>query len=179
MHLSKINNTFQHRISGGDEYLWTCWPDARFIEYESEHAHASVVFSSLTQIVYNAEISVKPINNIEDKYPPYRWLNPRFKDAMIAEATKRGISINEAWDDVMWCDLEVEEDFLEKAEGIFTGKEIDTRVQVHLDLEDDLMLQLAMNAHEQDITLNKMVERILNEVILAHKKTVTDLVLNR
>ena len=38
------------------------------------------------------------------------------------------------------------------------------------------MLQLAMNAHEQDITLNKMVERILNEVILSHKKTVTDLV---
>ena len=82
MHLSKINNTFKHRISGGDEYLWTCWPDARFIEYESEHAHASVVFSSLTQIVYNAEISVKPINNTEDKYPPYRWLNPRFKDAL-------------------------------------------------------------------------------------------------
>jgi predicted HicB family RNase H-like nuclease len=38
------------------------------------------------------------------------------------------------------------------------------------------MLQLAMKAHEQDITLNKMVERILNEVILAHQKTVTDLV---
>ncbi len=68
-------------------------------------------------------------------------------------------------DDVKWVDLEVEEDFFEKAEAMFNGEEFDNRVQVPLDLDDDLMMQLFMEAHKRDITLNQLVEEILKKVI--------------
>jgi hypothetical protein len=45
----------------------------------------------------------------------------------------------------------------------------DNRVEVEINLEDHEILQLAMEAHKRDITLNKMVEIILQEVIDKHK----------
>lgn len=41
----------------------------------------------------------------------------------------------------------------------------DNRVDVELDLEEDVILQLALEAHKRDITLNKMVEILLQEAI--------------
>lgn len=46
---------------------------------------------------------------------------------------------------------------------------IDNRVEVEINLEESEILQLAMEAHKRDITLNKMVEIILLEVIEKHK----------
>lgn len=71
----------------------------------------------------------------------------------------------EAWDDVNWTDLEVDDDFIQKALAIKESKDYDTRVLVPLDLEYDLMFELMKKAHEKDITLNQMVEEILLEVI--------------
>ena len=48
---------------------------------------------------------------------------------------------------------------------MFNGEEFDNRIQVPLDLDDALMMQLFMEAHKRDITLNKMVEEILKKVI--------------
>jgi hypothetical protein len=45
----------------------------------------------------------------------------------------------------------------------------DNRVEVEINLEESEILQLAMEAHKRDITLNKMVEIILQEVIDKHK----------
>jgi len=45
----------------------------------------------------------------------------------------------------------------------------DNRVDVELDLDNFTILQLALEAHKRDITLNKMVEIILQEVIDRHK----------
>ena len=36
---------------------------------------------------------------------------------------------------------------------------------IQIDLEDDLLFQLMLRAHEQDITLNQLVENILREFI--------------
>lgn len=47
--------------------------------------------------------------------------------------------------------------------------ENDNRVEVEIDLEDHEILALAMEAHKRDITLNKMIEIILQEVIDKHK----------
>lgn len=41
----------------------------------------------------------------------------------------------------------------------------DNRVTVEIDLEDDLLFKLMLMAHEQDITLNQLVEKILQEFI--------------
>jgi hypothetical protein len=169
MHLADVNENLNHKIVGGSEYGWNCFPDARYLDYESNFAHASIVYSTETQEIYQAEVTVKPEAWPQDARP-YRWLNPDYKEAFFSECKKRNVKKNKAWDDVKYIDLEVTEDFLEKANAIFKGKEFDTRVQVPIDLEDDVMLKLCMEAHKRDITLNKMVEEVLSKVIAEHDR---------
>lgn len=164
MKLAQINEALNHQITGGSEYGWHCFPDARFLDYESEYAHVSILYSTTDQTVYQADTSIKRDMWSKDE-KPYRWTNPLFKDAYLNEAKERNVDPDHAWDDVKWVDLEVDEDFLEKAHAMFNGDEWDDRIQVPIDLDDDLILQLAMEAHKRDITLNKMVEIILLEVI--------------
>ena len=164
MHLRKVNEALDHKITDGSEYQWNCWPNARWLDYESEHAYASVVFSTETQTVFSAEVHDKA-----DKHKPYRWLNPAFKEDMYQEARKRRVDANIAWDRTMWYDLETEDDWLTKARAIMRNEEFDTRVEVPLTLSDDEMLKLMTMAHERDITLNKMVEIILQEMVDRHK----------
>jgi hypothetical protein len=141
------------------------------LDYESDCAHIGVIYSTSDQKIYEVDVSIKPDAwGKEDKdMRPYRWLNPDYKEAYFSECKKRGIKKNLAWDDVKWIDLEVAEDFLEKAIAIFNGESHDTRVQVPIELEDDVMLQLCMEAHKHDITLNQMVEKVLREVIKTHE----------
>ena len=47
--------------------------------------------------------------------------------------------------------------------------ENDNRVEIELNLDEHEIYQLAMEAHKRDITLNKMIEIILQEVIDKHK----------
>ena len=170
MHLRQINEITAHQIVGGSDYQWHCYPDARMLDYESDCAYINVVYSTRNQEIYDANVSINPDAwGKEDKdMRPYRWLNPKYKEAYQQECKTRKIKKNIAWDDVKYIDLEVAEDFLEKAIAIFNGESHDTRVQVPIELEDDVMLQLCMEAHKHDITLNKMVEKVLLEVIKTH-----------
>ena len=45
----------------------------------------------------------------------------------------------------------------------------DNRAEVELDLEDNELFDLMLLAHKQDITLNKLVEKILQEYIDNHE----------
>lgn len=45
----------------------------------------------------------------------------------------------------------------------------DGKVDIELDLEDDLLFELMIRAHQQDITLNQMIENILTRVIEERK----------
>ena len=45
----------------------------------------------------------------------------------------------------------------------------DNRVEIELDLDEHEIYQLAMEAHKRDITLNKMIENILQEVVDKYK----------
>ena len=168
MKLSQINEVLGHRITGGSEYQWNCYPNGRYLDYESDFAHVSILYSTVDQTVYQAEVSVKREAWDEDK-KPYRWLNPDYKDALYKESEKRQVDTDIAWDDVKWIDLEMTEDFLEKATAIFNGEEYDTRVKIEFDLDDSSILKLATEAHKRDITLNKMIEIILQEVIDRHR----------
>ena len=168
MRLNEINEALDHKITGGSEYQWNCYPDGRYLDYESDFAHVSILYSTVDQTVYQAEVSVKREAWDEDK-KPYRWLNPDYKDALYKESKKRKVDPDIAWDDVKWIDLEMTEDFLEKATAIFNGEEYDTRVKIEFDLDDISILKLATEAHKRDITLNKMIEIILQEVIDSHR----------
>jgi hypothetical protein len=164
MHLSKVNEALEHKIVGGSEFQWQCWPNARYLDYETEHAYASVIFNIDTQEIYVAEV-----NDKDYKHKPYRWMNPAYQQWYIEEVKERGVDPNQAWDNTKWYDLETREDWLEKARSIMRGEDFDERVQVPITLEKEELLQLMTLAHERDITLNKMVEIILQEMIDRHK----------
>jgi len=165
MKLKAINEALNHAISGGSEYQWACYPDARYLDYETKFGNASVIFNTSTQEVYEASVEATV-----DETRPYRWLNESHKQAMFDEAEARGVDRDNAWDDVKWIDLETEEDFLEKAGAILNGEKFDTRIQVPVDLSDEEFLALARLAHEKDITVNAMIESILVSVIEGKKR---------
>jgi predicted HicB family RNase H-like nuclease len=41
----------------------------------------------------------------------------------------------------------------------------DNRITIEIDLDEDLLYQLMLKAHEHDITLNQMIEKILREYL--------------
>jgi hypothetical protein len=75
----------------------------------------------------------------------------------------------QAWDDIEWTDLEDEADWLEKAQAIVAGRDYDTRVSIPLELGEAEMFQLMSMAHEQDITLNQLVAKIIQQVVDKHQ----------
>lgn len=168
MHLSKVNEALDHKIVGGSEFQWNCWPNARYLDYETEHAHASVIFNIDTQEVYCAEV-----NDKDDNHKPYRWMNPLYKQWYIDDAKERGVDPDQAWDNKKWYDLETQEDWLEKARAIMHGETFDTRIQVPLTLGNDELFKLMTMAHERDITLNQMVEIVLQQALDYHNSNQT------
>jgi hypothetical protein len=98
----------------------------------------------------------------------YRMIDPDFKSGHDAEAQNRDVDKNQAWDDIRYTDLETDEDFMAKAQAIIAGKPYDTRIQLDLDLPDDVLFDLMKLAHQRDITLNQLIEQILREAIAKH-----------
>ena len=158
--IEEFLQTVGHRISGGSEYQWECFgTEARYLDSEFRDRYsASIVFDAQTQVVYEATVCDYAANRA------YRWLNPDFKSAHDTEVQSRGVQ-DQAWDTVGYTDLDVAEDFLNKAGAIVTGQSYDTRITVPLEMSDDEQLRLMTMAHEQDITLNQLVEQILTEAI--------------
>lgn len=155
--------TVNYRITEGSDYGWQCYgPNAFCLDSwdGAQEGHSiSMVFDTLTQQVY--EISAHDYNR--DR--AYRWINPDYKQSHDDEALSREVQVGQAWDGVNYVNLEVPDDILSKSLAMVQGQEYDTRVQVPVDLPQQDLFQLMMQAHEQDITLNMMVERILREQI--------------
>ena len=163
--------TFGYRVTEGSDYGWSCYgPDSYSLSYWNGIHGAggfagSVVFDTQTQIVYEAEVC----DYTRDR--AYRLINPAYIEAHKKEVTNRGEWANKAWDDVNFVDLDVKEDWLEKAQAIVAGEDYDDRVQMPLDLDNELLFDLMKRAHEQDITLNQMIEQALRAAIEQHEKS--------
>ena len=122
----------------------------------------NIVFSTKSQKVY--EVSVCDYTN--DR--AYRMINPDYAKKYKKEAESRDEMLNQAWDDVDYVDLEVDDDFFQKCLAIKDGDDYDTRVSVPVDFTDEELLKYAKMAHEQDITLNQFIENALREAIDKH-----------
>ncbi len=156
-----------YKITEGSDYCWQCYgPNAYRLDswnQEQDGHTVSIVFDTRTQIVYEA--------NAYDykRSRAYRLINPDFKSAHDQEATDRDVDINQAWDEVEYIDLDVEEDFLEKARAIASDEDYDTRVQIQVEFSDEDLLVYMKIAHDRDITFNKLVEIALQEAIDQHR----------
>ena len=165
--LKDFMEVVEYRITEGSEYTWTSFgPNAyrldSFTDRGSEYS-ISIVFDTKNQTVY--EVEAHDYNNNRS----YRYTNPLFVEAARNEAERRGVDFNEAYDDVKFVDLEVEDDWIDKAKAIVNGETYDTRVKIPLELSKDEMLNLMTQAHEQDVTLNDYIERILRNYIVEYE----------
>ena len=159
--LQQFLETFNYRITEGSEYGWGCYGNNahQLGTWNGVHGEGgwsgNIVFDTKNQTVYNVEVCDYTNNRA------YRLINAAYQDNYRKEASTRGMLENQAWDDVNFVDLEIEKDWLEKACAIVANKDYDTRVQIPLDLDTDLLFRLMQQAHEHDITLNQMVEKIM------------------
>jgi hypothetical protein len=158
------------KITEGSDYGWSCYgPNSYTLDsWNGVHGRGgysfSIVFSTKSQKVY--EVSICDYTN--DR--AYRMINPKFQEKHRKESEARGVNLNEAWDDVEYIDLEVEDDWLEKAAAIYMGIDYDTRVQMPVDFTDEELLKYMKLAHERDMTFNQFVEEALRQAIEDHKR---------
>jgi hypothetical protein len=159
--------TVDYKITEGSDYGWQCYGSNSYCldswNQEQDGHNVCIVFDTRTQIIYEASAYDYSRNRA------YRLINPDFKFAHDDEASGRGVDVNQAWDDVNYIDLETDEDFLEKTRAIVAGEDYDTRVSVPLTVPDDVLFELMKRAHEQDITLNQLVEDVLWDAIRAEE----------
>lgn len=163
--LQQFMDAVEYRISEGSNYSWNSFgPTAYRLESIADAKYnISIVFDTTNQTVYEVEA-----HDYSTDYA-YRYTNPLWIDAVRDEAQKRGINYDIAYDNVKFIDLEVEDDWLEKARAIVRGEDYDTRVKIPLELDKEELLTLMTAAHEQDITLNDYVERILRQYVLDYE----------
>jgi len=156
-----------YRITEGSEYQWNCFgPTAyRLDSWNGDHdGHTvTILFDTATQEVYQVEAFDYK------RERAYRMTNPEYLEAFKAECEQRSV-IDEAWerDDgtpVKFTDLDVEEDWIEKATAIVDEEDYDTRVQVPVNFTDEELLTYMKMAHERDMTFNQFVEEALREAI--------------
>lgn len=172
MKLKQAIDAFQHKITESSTFLWDVFGQyARALSFgESSNKFAScsgcIVYDTQTLEVYVAE--VWPGGNSLKR--PYRWINPSYLNAYKNEHDDRGLEFDVALDTTKFIDLDEVEDFIEKATAMFNGQEFDERVLVKLhDFPDELFMQLAKQAHKEDLTINQMAEKILQSYIDAHE----------
>lgn len=153
----------EYRITEGSDYGWNCYGDNAYSlsawNGDYEGWSMNIVFDTRTQTVYEADVC-----DYKNRRA-YRIFLPESKVSHDLEAAERDYGSDEAWDDVRYVDIDVEEDFLEKARAIVAGEDYDTRVIIPLNMPDDVVFQLMRMAHEQDITFNELLEKILEEEI--------------
>lgn len=163
--LKDFMEAVNYRITEGSDYTWNCFGDRAYRldswDGEQEGVTIGIVFDTNTQVVYQMEA------HDYSGRRSYRWTHPDYRKAHDAETAERmGSDYKEfAYDEVPYTELDVAEDMLKKAHAIARYEPYDTRVQVPFDFEDHELFQLMKMAHERDITLNKMIEEILNEAI--------------
>ena len=154
-----------YRITEGSDYGWQCYgPNAYTLDsWNGVHGKGgysfSIVFSTKTQKVY--EVTVCDYTN--DR--AYRMIAENKRKKHKEEAVLRDVDLNEAWDDVDYTDLDVVDDFIQKALAIKEHKEYDTGILVPVDLPDELLLHAAMEAHKQNITLNAYINLALADLV--------------
>jgi len=155
--------TVNYRVTEGHNYGWQCFGHNAhcLTSWDGDHEGSSfnIVFDTQTQTVYSVEA------HDFGRERAYRMVNPDYAQAYRDEC-QQTIVLDEAWEGVPYVDLDVAEDWLEKAQAIYAGDVYDTRVEMPVDLDNDLLFDLMKRAHEQDVTLNVYIEQVLRQAIV-------------
>jgi hypothetical protein len=152
-----------YRISDGSNYCWSCYgPSAYGLDSwnrNGEGSNVSIIFDTQTQVVYEVQAH-DYTNNVS-----YRMIHPDYRKKHKKEAKSRNVDVDEAYDDIKFTDIDDDFEFIVKAQAIAIQAPYDDRVPVDLELDQETIYQLMRLAHEQDITLNQLVEKLLQSFI--------------
>jgi hypothetical protein len=156
-----------YRITEGSNYCWQCYGDNAYTldSWNGDHeGHSfSIVFDAKDQTVYEVQAHDYLHNRA------YRMINEDFQKKMRKESKRRDVDKDQAWDDVNYIDLDVDDDFIQKCLAIREGEDYDTRVLMPVEFSDEDLLKYMKMAHERDITFNQLVEQALLTAIEEHK----------
>jgi outer membrane cobalamin receptor len=159
-----------YKITEGGEYGWDCYGKNAYTltSWNQKHSNGgwstSITFDTILHTVYEVDVCDFTNNRA------YRLINSDFTDAHNKEAETRGVIANNAWDNVNFIDLDVDADWMEKAEAIILGKEYDTRVQIEVEFSDDDLLEYMKLAHKLDITFNELIVQAVKNMIENNEK---------
>ena len=152
-----------YRITEGSAYTWQCYgADAYALDsWNGEHdGHSfTVIFDTKDQTVYEVQAHDYVHNRA------YRMINEDFRKKNKKEAKRRDVNKDQAWDEVDYVDLNVDDDFIQKCLAIRAGEDYDTRVSVPVDFSDEELLRYMKLAHERDVTFNEFVEEALQRAL--------------
>ena len=165
MRIDQVIEEFEYKISGGDVYLWKCYgSNARILDMGKAEVGGYIIFDSESQYVYEVLVW-----RDDDQY---RWIDEHYVSAYKKEASERGINPKIAYDDVDYIDIDNENEMLHTIYKVRQGtmpprpkKESEEDGIVDVDLPDDVLLKLAMDAHKQNITLNEHVVNLMRAEI--------------
>jgi hypothetical protein len=154
-----------YKITEGSDYGWDCYgPYSHTLDsWNGVHGKGgysfSIIFSTKSQKVY--EVTVCDYTN--DR--AYRMINPKFQEKHRKEAKRHNVNMDEAWDDVEYIDLEVDDDFIQKCLAIKAGEDYSTDVSIPIDLPDEVLMYAFKQAHEKNMTFNDFVNQVLRDFI--------------
>lgn len=152
----------QYRITEGSDYGWQCFGYNAYSlsswDGNQDGTSFEITFDTKDQTVYVLEA-----HDFANQ-KAYRWIAPTYRPQHDLEVSDRNLD-NQAWDDVNYIDLEVFDDWFEKAAAIYNGEPYDERVQVPIDFTDEELLLYMKAAHEKDMSFNQFVEEALRHAI--------------
>jgi len=152
-----------YKITEGGDYGWQCYGHKAYMldswNGDQDGFSFTIIFDTYDQTVYE----VQAHDYVNQR--AYRMINEDFQKKHRKESKKRDIDLNEAWDDVNYVDLDVDDDFIQKCLAIKAGEAYDTRVVVPVNFTDDELLTYMKIAHDRDITFNQLVEEALRTAI--------------
>ena len=145
--LKKALQIGNYKITEGHKYLWSCYGyNARFLDFVDKDFN--IIYDARNQKVYEASIT--------DGNTTYKLFNKKYRDAYYTEANARDVS-----DD--FIELETVNDFISKATAIIMGLDYDKRIELEVNIPNDDLLILLLDAHKKDMTFNDYISKILTE----------------
>jgi len=154
-----------YKITEGGDFGWQCYgPNAyQLSSWNGLHDKGgwsfNIVFSTKTQKVY--EVTVCDYTRSR----AYRMIVENKQEKHRKEAEHKSELANQAWDDVDYVDLEVDDDFIQKCLAIKAGEDYSTDVSVPLDLPDDLLMFAFKCAHAENMTFNDWMNKMLRDFV--------------
>ena len=106
--LADVVSVLGWRIVNGTKYRLDCYgPAARFLDFYDDECepewHATLVFDRESTRVM--EISAYRIVD-SDPCQPWRWIDPSYRSAYLAECAAHSVSPTVAWDEVDYDEIE-------------------------------------------------------------------------